>query len=205
LAAKHADTIVALVRGVEGMKEYRDDVSARMIANGRKPTDAKVLFLISPILGDTDDEAIERRDRIRARQMAEVEYSLSAMSYVSGIDFGKFDPDAPFPDLTGESNNGHQSMVADFQRHGQGKTLRQVAASRDIVESIELVGSPDSVAVQMGEAMEYAGGDGYLVASAVTRKNITDIADGLAPALRRRGLTRSSYSYEYFRDNLLEF
>src|ERR1700736_1739952 len=54
LAAKHADTIVALVRGVEGMKEYRDDISARMIANGRKPTDAKVLFLISPILGDTD-------------------------------------------------------------------------------------------------------------------------------------------------------
>jgi hypothetical protein len=39
----------------------------------------------------------------------------------------------------------------------------------------------------------------------VTRKNITEIADGLAPALRRRGLIRSSYSYELFRDNLLEF
>jgi hypothetical protein len=57
----------------------------------------------------------------------------------------------------------------------------------------------------MGEVMDYVGGDGYLVASPVTRKNITEIADGLAPALRRRRLIRSSYSYELFRDNLLEF
>ena len=54
LAARHADTIIAAVQGVEAMKEYRDDISARMIAHGRKPTDAKVLFLVEPILGETD-------------------------------------------------------------------------------------------------------------------------------------------------------
>jgi FMN-dependent oxidoreductase (nitrilotriacetate monooxygenase family) len=204
LAAKHADTIIAAVVGVDEMKEYRDDISARMITHGREPTDAKVLFLVSPVLGDTDSEAQDRYDRQRAMQAADVEGSLAGMSYSSGHDFSKFDLDAPFPDLSGRVN-GHQSTYADYAKAGEGRTLREVAQTRFVVESIELVGSPDTVAVQMGEAMDYAGGDGFLIAKPVTRKNITEIADGLAPALRRRGLMRSGYGYEHFRDNLLEF
>jgi hypothetical protein len=53
--------------------------------------------------------------------------------------------------------------------------------------------------------MEHAGGDGFLIASPVTRKNVSEIADGLAPALRRRGLIRSDYPHATFRENLLEF
>jgi FMN-dependent oxidoreductase (nitrilotriacetate monooxygenase family) len=204
LAAKHADTIIAAVVGADAMKEYRDDISTRMTAHGRKPSDAKVLFLIDPILGDTDEEAQAKSERLRARRAADMQYTLAGMSYASGIDFAQFDLDAAFPDLTGKSN-GHQSTVADYQRAGQGKTLREVAATRHVQESIDLIGSPDTVASQMAEAMEHAGGDGFLVAGAVTRKKMTEITDGLAPVLRRRGLIRSSYTYEHFRDNLLEF
>jgi FMN-dependent oxidoreductase (nitrilotriacetate monooxygenase family) len=203
LAAKYADTVIAATVGVEAMKAYRDDISERMIAFGRKPSDAKVLFLVSPILADTDEEAYAMRDRQRAAQAADVEGILAALSYFSGIDFSKYDPDGPFPDLSG--SNGHQSTLADFARGSEGKTFREVATTRNVAESVELVGSPDTVAAKMGEVMEYVGGDGFLIASPVTRRAITDIADGLAPALRRRGLIRSSYSHEYFRDNLLEF
>ncbi|MCW2603156.1 MAG: FMNH2-dependent monooxygenase [Pseudonocardiales bacterium] len=204
VAAKHADTIIAAVVGVEAMKEYRDDISRRMIAHGRKPSDAKILFLVVPTFGDTDQEAHDRLDRQRAAAAADLEGALAGMSYTSGHDFSKFDLDGPFPDLTGKVN-GHQSTYADYAKAGEGKTLREVASTRSVVESIELVGTPDTVAVQMKEAMEYAGGDGFLIAKPVTRRNITEIADGLAPALRRRGLIRSSYTYEHFRDNLLEY
>ena len=53
--------------------------------------------------------------------------------------------------------------------------------------------------------MEEVGGDGFLIASPVTRKAVGEIADGLAPALRRRRLMRTGYGHKYFRDNLLEF
>jgi FMN-dependent oxidoreductase (nitrilotriacetate monooxygenase family) len=204
LAAKHADTVIAIGNGLDGMKEYRDDISARMLRHGRKPSDAKVLFMINPVLGDTDEDAQRLQDRITAAQATNVEGALAGMSYLSGLDFSRFDLDAPFPDLTGLSN-GHQSMVDDMMRQGQGLTLREMAVNRGRSNSIELVGSPDTVAAQMGEAMEHVGGDGFLVALPVTRRNITEIADGLAPALRRRGLIRSSYTHELFRDNLLEF
>jgi FMN-dependent oxidoreductase (nitrilotriacetate monooxygenase family) len=205
LAAKHADTIIAATVGLEAMKEYREDISRRMIAHGRQPTDAKVMFTVTPILGDTDEEAFARRDRMRAAQAANLEGNLYSMAYTSGIDFSQFDPDEPMPNLEGKSN-GHQSVVADTMKVAQGgKTLREVAATRRVLESIELVGTPDSVAAQMGEAMDYVGGDGFLIGSPVTRMAVAEIADGLAPALRRRGLIRSSYTYEHLRDNLLDF
>jgi hypothetical protein len=39
----------------------------------------------------------------------------------------------------------------------------------------------------------------------LNRRYVTEITDGLVPALQRRGLTRTDYTYEQFRDNLLEF
>jgi hypothetical protein len=64
------------------------------------------------------------------------------------------------------------------------------------------------VAEAMGEMMEEVGGDGFLITSPVMRLNrryVIEITDGLVPALQRRGLTRTSYTYDQFRDNLLEF
>jgi hypothetical protein len=57
----------------------------------------------------------------------------------------------------------------------------------------------------MGEVMEEIGDDGYLVTEAITRRAISEITDGLAPALRRRGLLRGSYEHGLFRDNLMAF
>jgi len=160
-----------------------------------------VLYLVSPILGETEEEAQEKKAAMRAAQKANVKAALAGMSYFTSMDFSKFDLDAPMPDLSG--NNGHQSTMADMAR--SGRTLREIAENHRTIESVELVGTPDSVAVQMKEVMDHAGGDGFLIASPVTRKNVTEIADGLAPALRRRGLIRSDYPHATFRENLLEF
>jgi alkanesulfonate monooxygenase SsuD/methylene tetrahydromethanopterin reductase-like flavin-dependent oxidoreductase (luciferase family) len=72
--------------------------------------------------------------------------------------------------------------------------------------SIELVGTPDSVAARMGESMEKVGGDGYLFSLPnVSRHALAEIEDGLVPALQDRRLVRKAYAFEQFRDNLLEF
>jgi hypothetical protein len=58
----------------------------------------------------------------------------------------------------------------------------------------------------MGEAMEEAGGDGYLFSMQnVSRRTLAEIEDGLVPALQDRGLVRKAYTHAQFRDNLLEF
>jgi hypothetical protein len=57
----------------------------------------------------------------------------------------------------------------------------------------------------MGETMAAIGGDGFLVSHTLTRRTVAEFTDGLAPALRQRGLIRSGYAHKRFRDNLLEF
>jgi alkanesulfonate monooxygenase SsuD/methylene tetrahydromethanopterin reductase-like flavin-dependent oxidoreductase (luciferase family) len=105
------------------------------------------------------------------------------------------------------TTNGERGSLEKFVQRGSGKTLRQLA-TEGVSRSIELVGTPDSVAERMGEVMEEIGGDGFLITSPsmrLSRRYITEVTDGLIPALQRRGLARTNYTFNHFRDNLLEF
>jgi hypothetical protein len=58
----------------------------------------------------------------------------------------------------------------------------------------------------MDEVMQAVGGDGFLFSLPnVSRRVIAEIAEGLVPALQKRGLVRKAYAHAQFRENLLEF
>jgi FMN-dependent oxidoreductase (nitrilotriacetate monooxygenase family) len=206
-AARHADSIVFVASGVESMKAFRDDIRARAIVQGRNPDDVKVLFLVTPTLGDTAEDAHEKNRRQLSSQHFITDI-LASISAITEIDFAKFDLDKPLPEKL--TTNGESGSLDKFQQWGSGKTLRQLAVDGGggLVSSVELIGTPDQVASRMGEVMEEVGGDGFLISTPVMRvgrRYIVEIADGLVPALQRRGLTRTAYAHEKFRDNLLEF
>jgi FMN-dependent oxidoreductase (nitrilotriacetate monooxygenase family) len=184
--------------GIEKMKAFRDDIRLMAAEAGRDPADVKILFMSSPVLGETDQEAREKRGRQQTFAEAHPELGLLHLSRHSGIDFAQWDIDERIPmDAT---TNGHQQMIIQ----ARGKTPREIL--RQGQGSLEFAGSPDTVAAQMDEAMQEIGGDGFLIADFdLNRRYISEIADGLAPALKRRGLTRTEYGYDHFRDNLLEF
>jgi FMN-dependent oxidoreductase (nitrilotriacetate monooxygenase family) len=204
-ASRYADTIVAHTKGVAGMKAYRDDVRARMVAHGRDPDACKVLFLVAPIIGETEQEALEKKRLRAARAEAQIPQRLAHLGKITNIDFGRFDLDRPLPDDV--TTNGHQQTLDEFRRKYAGKTLREAMLDHNTTAlSVELVGTPDAVAAQMGEVMEEAGGDGFLFSLPnVNRHTLAEVEDGLVPALQDRGLVRSAYTYRQFRDNLLEF
>jgi FMN-dependent oxidoreductase (nitrilotriacetate monooxygenase family) len=204
-AAQYADTIVAHIKGIAGMKAYRDDVRARMKACGRDPDRCKVLFLVAPIIGETEQEAQERQRLQTVRAGAQIPQRLAHLGKITNIDFGRFDLDKPLPDDV--TTNGHQQTLDEFRRKYAGKTLREAMTDPYATTlSIELVGTPDTVAARMGEVMEEVGGDGFLFSLAnVNRRTLAEVEDGLVPALQDRGLVRAAYAHAQFRDNLLEF
>jgi FMN-dependent oxidoreductase (nitrilotriacetate monooxygenase family) len=203
-AAKHADTIVAHVKGVDAMKTYRQEVHANMRDCGRDPATCKLLFLINPILADTPEDAQEKsRQRIvQAGQSLDVR--LAQLGWITNIDFSGHDLDAPVGELT---TNGHQQSLAQFLRKAGKRTLREAITDYTTRgASVDLVGTPDHVAGQMAEVMEEVGGDGFLFTQGnMSRRTIAEVTDGLVPALQQRGLVRSAYGQKQFRDNLLEF
>ena len=203
-AARHADTVVASVKGVDAMRAYRDDVRARRRAQGLDPSTMKVLFLVAPVVAETEEDAQALKARRAAQVAAQVDRKLAFLGKITNIDFAQFDLDAPVGQLT---TNGHQQTLDDFKRKAGDRTLRQaVAAYNSDGGSVELVGTPDGVAAQMAEAMREAGGDGFLLSMPnISRRSVAEIEDGLVPALQKRGLVRKAYGHEQFRDNLLEF
>ncbi|GAA4680462.1 NtaA/DmoA family FMN-dependent monooxygenase [Frondihabitans cladoniiphilus] len=200
-AAKWADTIITGVRGVDAMKAYRDDIRSRVAGHGRDPDDVKVLYLVSPVLDDTVEAAQAKAKRIEQDRLDNAEWALQTMSYASGIDFSQFDLDKPLPEV---ETNGHTTTLSEFAKSANGKTLREAVAYRQN-ESVPLIGTPETVADEMGEIAEAAGGDGFLIANELDRVTIAQITEGLAPALQRRGLTRTSYEFDTLRENLRAF
>lgn len=201
LAAKHADSVLASFDTVEGMKDFRKDVRARLVAEGRDPDSCKILFVVSPTLADTKAEAEERQQRRIDRTRQNPQGGLAQMASLTEIDFSELDLDAPVEELT---TNGQQGTLERFL--SRGRTLREIIANYRYGYE-DLVGTPDDVAAQLGEVMEEVGGDGVLFSApgAMNRRYVTEITDGLVPALQRRGLTRTEYGSDTLRGNLLDF
>ncbi|MGX9962080.1 NtaA/DmoA family FMN-dependent monooxygenase [Roseomonas sp. F4] len=203
-AAAHADTIVVNAKGIPAMRAYRDDVRRMMVACGRDPDSCKVLYLVNPILGETEEEALERKARRQAKAEATLIQRLAHFGKVTNIDFGRFDLDKPLPDDV--TTNGHQQNLAQFREKAAGRSIRQTMSDNATELSVELCGTVDSVAARMGEVMQEVGGDGFLLSMPnVSRRILAEIEDGLVPALQDRGLVRRAYEHEGFRDNLLAF
>lgn len=203
-AAKWADTIVAHPKGIEAMIDYRQEVHRNMRAFGRDPSTCKILYMAYPIVAETDAEAQDRAAQRRIAAAQNIDMRLAQLGWTTNIDFSGHDLDAPVAEL---STNGHQSSLKNFLTKAGKNTLREAIIDYSSMgASVDLVGSPDTVAAQMEEAMQAVGGDGFLIALPnVSRKSAAEITDGLVPALQQRGLVRKKYEHAMFRDNLLAY
>jgi FMN-dependent oxidoreductase (nitrilotriacetate monooxygenase family) len=198
-AAKHADTVIALVRDVAEAKAYRADITARLAEWGRPPDACKVMFCMSVVLGETMEEARERKRRRKAALAANLGPRLAALSFFSATDLSRLPLDEP---LRPVKTNASRTMTEVYT--ARARTLREVAMDADVT-GIPFVGTPDSVAAEMAESMAEIGGDGFLFTEPLSRRTITEITDGLVPALQRRGQTRRAYSHTTLRQTLMEF
>ncbi|MBB3752822.1 FMN-dependent oxidoreductase (nitrilotriacetate monooxygenase family) [Mycolicibacterium sp. BK634] len=204
-AAETADSIVAIAEGIDGMIDYRNDIRARAQAAGRNPDDIKVMFLVTPVLGDSAADAEAKRYSM-VNTDAFITSQLGMISTVTDIDFSSFPLDEELPPLT---TNGEQGSLNKFMQAGSGKTLRELATTATgFASCLPLVGTPADVAAEMADAMEAVGGDGFLLTTPLqhlSRRYVTDITEGLVPALRDLGVVRESYEYDTLRENLLAF
>lgn len=199
-AAKHADTVIALVRTIAQARAYKADIQDKLAENGRGQNSCKVMFCVSVTLGETVNEARERKARRALACAANIEPRLASLSFFGARDLSKLPLDEPFRP---EETNASRTMVEAYT--ARGRTLREIAADPD-VNGIPFVGTPDSVAAEMEEAMQEIGGDGLLFTEALSRRALAEITDGLIPALQRRGATRKSYSNgSTLRETLMEF
>jgi FMN-dependent oxidoreductase (nitrilotriacetate monooxygenase family) len=206
LAARYADVVVGPTSSPEKMKEYRDDVRERATKFGRNPDDVKILFLVSPFLGDTDRAAWENLENYVNRPEY-ISQRLGHLDALVEVDFSRFDLDEPLPDDL--VTDGESTGFERFIQRGSGKTLRELVTGGILTDGpYSLTGSPETVADRLQQIHELVGGDGFLFVAPnmrLSRRYITEVLDGLVPVLQRRGLVRREYRHNTLRENLREF
>jgi len=158
-----------------------------------------VKTLMAPIFNELREAALARKQARIAEAETHLDFYLTRMSRLTGIDFSKYDLDETLPVLT---SNGHQTMAARCSE----RTPRDIIRSGRSLRDVDLAGTPETVAPRMPEIIDAAGGDGLLVTDPErTRRYIAEIADGLVPAPRRLGVVRTHYEHVMPRDNPLAF
>ena len=199
-SGQHAEIVLAGHAGKIGeMKDYRDEVRRHAVGYGRDPSTCKVMFISNPhiVRGKAEAETLAQ-DLVKMRA-EKTERTLAAYSYMTNYDFSKLDLDQPIPEI---KINGLQSFLRNVESAGPNATLRDVIAG---TANYTPIGTADSVAGQMAEAMQEIGGDGFLVAGMIKPKYVQSITDELVPALQKRQLTRKEYSHTTLRENLNAF
>ncbi|MBT4689202.1 MAG: LLM class flavin-dependent oxidoreductase [Rhodospirillaceae bacterium] len=200
LAAETAEVIFAATPTLADGKAFYADVKGRMDKLGRPRDHLKVLPGAFVVVGDTADEAKEKRALLDS--LVHYDSGIASLSIALGHDASKFDPDGPLPEIpeSNASKSGRERVIALAER--EGLSVRQLAGRLGGYSGLAMVGTATMIADQMQEWLEQEGSDGFNVMFPYLPGGLDDFVDKVVPELQRRGLFRREYEGTTLRENL---
>jgi FMN-dependent oxidoreductase (nitrilotriacetate monooxygenase family) len=201
LAAETAEMVFAAGGPIEAGKAFYSDVKGRMDKLGRDRDGLKILPGCFTIIGDSMDEA--RDKRLRLDSLVHTDSGMAALSIALGHDASKFDPDGPLPTNipeTNQSKSGRQRVLDLAAR--EKLTVRQLAGRLGGYGGLAMMGTPKMIADQMQEWLEAEACDGFNVMFPYLPGGLDDFVDKVVPELQRRGIFRTEYEGTTLRENL---
>jgi len=200
LAAETAEAVFAGAGTLADGQRLYADIKGRAEKAGRNPDHIKMLPGCFVVVGDTADEAREKR--LRLDSLVHYDSAIAALSIALGCDATAFDPDGPLPEIpeSNASKSGRERAIALAQR--ENLTVRQLAQRLGGFGGLSMVGTPGMIADQMEEWLEARGSDGFNVMFPFLPEGLDDFVDRVVPELQRRGIFRREYEGKTLRENL---
>ncbi|MDO8773459.1 MAG: NtaA/DmoA family FMN-dependent monooxygenase [Burkholderiaceae bacterium] len=199
-AMKHAEVIFAIHAHVPGMIKSMENLRSAAAAHG-EGKDLKVIFGLQPIVRSTEVEARHRAEELLQR--IPLDATLARLSGIVGVDLSQLDPDKPLVEMQTQASQG---LMAVFMNGADGKTmtLREAASKWALSVGIpQVVGTPEQVASEIERIWRATGCYGFNLSPTTNPDSVEDFVDSVVPILQRRGVFRTSYEGESFRDNLM--
>jgi alkanesulfonate monooxygenase len=200
LAAETAEAVFTAQNNLDDGRRFYADVKGRMDKLGRNRDHLKILPGVLVVVGDTVDEAREKRARVDS--LVNYSNAIASLSIALGHDASKFDPDKPLPDVpeTNASKSGRERAIALGKR--ENLTVRQLAQRLGGYGGLAFVGTAKTIADAMEEWLVTEGSDGFNVMFPYLPQGLDDFADKVVPELQRRGIFRKEYTGTTLRDHL---
>src|SRR5215831_4574262 len=200
IAAETAEAVFCAPSSLADGQELYADIKGRMEKLGRDPDRKSVLPGAFVVVGDSVEEAKEKRALLDSK--VHYDSAIASLSVILGTDASGFDPDGPLPPIpeTNASKSGRQRLV-DFAARDK-LTVRQLAQRVGGYGGLSFVGTATTIADQMEEWLTSRGSDGFNIMFPYLPAGLTDFVDKVVPELQRRGIFRKEYEGKTLRENL---
>ena len=201
LAAKDADAIFTMAKTLQEAQGFYLDVKEQVKTFGRNPDEVVILPGISPIIGDTEEEAERKYEELA--NLVSIERALAYLGrYFDHHDFSQYPLDEAFPDLGDIGANSFRSHTDRIKKEAieQKLTLRQIAL-REATPRTQFIGTPDKIADLVQLWFEERGADGFIIAATLPDA-LDEFVDKVVPILQQRGIYREDYEADTLRGNL---
>ena len=200
LAAETAEAVFTAQPSLEIAKSFYADVKGRMEKLGRDPDHMKILPGVMIYVGDSLDEAREKRAKLDS--LVHYDSAIASLSIALGHDASRFDPDAPLPEIpeSNASKSGRERAINLAKR--ENMTARQLAQRMGGHSGLAMLGTPKMIADQMEEWLLSHGSDGFTLQFPYLPQGLDDVVERVIPELQRRGLFRRDYEGTTLRENL---
>src|SRR5216684_2426841 len=200
LAAETAEMVFGGGGRLADSQAYYADVKGRAERLGRNPDHIKILPGCLVVVGDTDDEA--RQKRVLLDSLVHPDSGMASLSIALGTDASVCDLDDQLPDIpeSNASKSGRVRVIARARR--DNLTVRQLAQIAGSYGGLAMVGTPQTIADQMEEWLHGEACDGFNIMFPWVPGGLDEFVDRVVPELQRRGLFRHEYEGKTLRENL---
>jgi len=200
LAAETAEVVFCAPRDIVESKKLYADLKSRLAAAGRAPSSLKILPAAFIVLGDSLEEAKQKRAKLDS--LVHYDSGIASLSIALGHDVSGFDPDDYLPQIpeTNASRSGRAQVLKLAEE--EKLTVRQLAQRYGGYSGLAFVGTVESVADEMQKWLEEDASDGFTVVFPFLPEGLDDVAERLVPELQRRGIFRTDYEGGTLREHL---
>ncbi len=195
-AARHAECVFISPPNKAVARTTVQTLREALVQAGRRPDDIKIFAGAAVVTGQT---AAEARDKhADYRRYASREAGLAHFAASTGVDFARYDLDAPVDYSPG---NAIESAARTAQQQGWTR--------RKLLELFELggrypaiVGDAGQVADELQSWVEETGIDGFNLSRTVVPESYEDFIDFVVPELQDRGVYKTAYAEGTLRSRL---
>lgn len=204
-AASCAEAIFCPAPTIEAGQEFRNDMRSRAAAKGRNPDDLIIMPGLAFVLGETEEEAQAKHQRML--DYADDALCIEYLSESIGYDLTQHDPASPIPI---EEICANCEFPAGMIR---GMLTPSVEAGKSLAEHCRdyatkprghsiFVGTPQQMADHVETWIEAGACDGFTLQPGFMPEELELFCKHVVPLLQERGLLRKSYQGTTLRHHL---
>jgi alkanesulfonate monooxygenase SsuD/methylene tetrahydromethanopterin reductase-like flavin-dependent oxidoreductase (luciferase family) len=206
--ARWGDVIFAIERTRADMQAKKDDLKGKARAAGRDADRIRLFAAVQPIIGETKEIALARRDFLRTRITPES--GVRFFSHFARVDLAGVDLDARYVDVIEErATDGQTESRAIVQLDELlGARRDRVTIAEAGVEfstselTPQVVGTGEEIAEELAAYFTSGAADGFLITPTHFPGSFEEFGRAVVPHLQRLGVFRTEYTGATLRENL---